>query len=115
MICFSMLLVSFILLQLSDEPNLLFLFALIYGIAHGGFFAVASPSVADYFGTRSHGTIFGVVLFFGTLGGTAGPLLAGRIFDLTGSYDIAFLLLSGLAVFGLLLASWLRPLTAASQ
>ena len=111
MISFALLLSSFILLQVSAEPRVLFLFALIYGIAHGGFFAVASPSVAEYFGTRSHGMIFGTVIFAGTLGGTVGPLLSGRIFDLTGSYQIAFFILSGLAIFGLLLASRLRPLT----
>jgi cyanate permease len=55
--------------------------------------------------------IFGTVIFAGTLGGTVGPLLSGRIFDLTGSYQIAFFILSGLAIFGLLLASRLRPLT----
>jgi MFS family permease len=115
MICFALLLTSLILLQTSNDPRLLFLFALIYGVAHGGFFAVASPSVANYFGTRSHGLIFGVVFFAGTLGGTVGPLLSGKIFDLTGSYDIAFLLLTGFAVFGLLLASGLRPLMAVSQ
>ena len=115
MICFSMLLTSFILLQLLDEPRLLFLFALIYGIAHGGFFVVASPSVAHFFGTRYHGFIFGIVLFVGTLGGTAGPLLAGKIFDVTGSYDIAFLLLTGFATFGLLLTSRLRALTVSDS
>jgi nitrate/nitrite transporter NarK len=58
---------------------------------------------------RSHGTIFGFVLFFGTLGGTVGPLLSGRIFDVTGSYDIAFMILIGFAIFGLLLTAALRP------
>ena len=115
LICFALLLVSFILLQTLTDPQLLFLFALIYGIAHGGFFAIVSPSVADYFGTKSHGAIFGVVFFAGTLGGTIGPLLSGMIFDLTGNYKIAVLLLSGFAIFGLLLASRLRPSPIANQ
>ena len=108
-ICFLVLLVTLTLLQVSTDPRLLFVFAPIYGIAHGGFFAIASPSVAHYFGMRSHGTIFGFVLFFGTLGGTVGPLLSGRIFDVTGSYDIAFMILIGFAIFGLLLTAALRP------
>ena len=107
--CFLVLLATLILLQVSTDPRLLFVFAPIYGIAHGGFFAIASPSVAHYFGMRSHGTIFGFVLFFGTLGGTVGPLLSGRIFDVTGSYDIAFMILIGFAIFGLLLTAALRP------
>ena len=108
-ICFLVLLVTLTLLQVSTDPRLLFVFAPIYGIAHGGVFAIASPSVAHYFGMRSHGTIFGFVLFFGTLGGTVGPLLSGRIFDVTGSYDIAFMILIGFAIFGLLLTAALRP------
>ena len=106
--CFLLLLATLILLWLSTDPRLLFVFAPIYGIAHGGFFAIASPSVAHYFGMRSHGMIFGFVLFFGTLGGTAGPLLSGRIFDVTGSYDIAFVAMIGFAMFGLLLSLALR-------
>ena len=107
--CFFTLFLSLIILQISFQPWMLFLFALIYGVAHGGFFAVASPSVADFFGTRAHGTIFGLIIFFGTLGGTIGPVIAGAMFDQTKSYEIAFLLLTGVAVFGLILTSRLSP------
>ena len=113
--CFMVLLATLILLRFSTDPRLLFVFAPIYGIAHGGFFAIASPSVAQYFGMRSHGVRFGFVLFFGTLGGTIGPLLSGRIFDVTGSYDIAFIVLIGFAMFGLLLSSVLRPVKPANM
>ena len=109
MICFATLLLSLIFLQTSSDPGLLFLFALIYGVAHGGFFTVASPSAAEFFGTRAHGMIFGFILFFGTLGGTIGPLIAGIIFDHTNSYENAFLLLTGIAVFGLFVTNQLRP------
>ena len=109
MICFATLIFSLIFLQISSEPRLLFLFALIYGAAHGGFFTVASPSTADFFGTRAHGIILGLILFVGTLGGTIGPLIAGTIFDYTRSYETAFLLLTGMAVFGLIVTSRLRP------
>ena len=59
--------------------------------------------------------IFGFVLFFGTLGGTAGPLLSGRIFDVTGSYDIAFVAMIGFAMFGLLLSLALRRVKLADE
>jgi hypothetical protein len=44
-----------------------------------------------------------MVLAGGTLGGTAGPLMAGRAFDVTGSYRIAFRVLTLLAVIGFVL------------
>jgi cyanate permease len=42
-------------------------------------------------------------VFFGTIGGAAGPILAGRIFDLTQSYSWAFIVLTILAMLGLVL------------
>ena len=75
-------------------PWVLFFAVALYGFAHGGFFTVVSPTVAEYFGLRAHGAIFGIILFCGVLAGSAGPLLAGRIFDLTGSYDPAFMTLA---------------------
>ncbi|MBX2882000.1 MAG: MFS transporter [Granulosicoccus sp.] len=95
-------------LLIIENPSNLYLFALAYGIAHGGLFTVVSPTVAEYFGMKAHGAIFGVILFFGTLGGAAGPLLAGVLFDLLGSYQLTFALLSALALAGLLLAISLR-------
>lgn len=64
----------------------LFLVVALYGFAHGGLFTLASPVVAEYFGMRAHGTNFGIIVFFGTIGGSIGPILVGWIFDLLGSY-----------------------------
>ncbi len=88
---------------------MLFLFAAIYGSAHGSFFTVVSPTVAELFGTGSHGVLFGIVLFSGAIGGSVGQLIAGRIFDVTGSYQLVFLVLTGMAVVGLILITLLRP------
>jgi MFS transporter, OFA family, oxalate/formate antiporter len=108
-ICFAVLLTSFVLLQLAETTWMLFLFAIIYGFAHGGFFTVMSPTLAEFFGIGSHGVIFGMVLFSGTVGGAAGPLLAGILFDASGSYQVTFWILTGFGVLGLALTSALRP------
>jgi len=108
-ICFCIFLCGFIWLQMAREAWMLFLFAVIYGFAHGGFFTVVSPTLAELFGTGSHGLLFGIVLFCGTIGGAIGPLLAGRTFDVTGSYQMVFLVLSGLAGIGIVLITLLRP------
>ena len=110
MICFVVLLASFVLLQFSEATWMLFLFAAIYGFAHGGFFTAMSPTLAEFFGTGSHGVIFGIVLFSGTIGGAIGPLLAGSLFDMTGSYEVVFLTLTGSCLLGLLLTFALRPM-----
>ena len=109
-ICFIILFCGLIVLQLAAEAWMLFLFAVIYGFAHGGFFTVVSPMVAELFGTGSHGLLFGIILFSGTLGGALGPLMAGRTFDVTGSYQIVFLVLSVLTLLGSVLMILLRPI-----
>lgn len=108
-ICFIILLGGLAWLQVSSSAWMLFIFAAIYGFAHGGLFTVMSPTVAELFGTGSHGLLFGLVLFSGTLGGAVGPLMAGRIFDLSGSYRVVFIILSIMALIGVGLITTLRP------
>jgi len=99
-----LLLSSLFFLRHIDDPRYLFGFAALYGFAHGGFFTVVSPTLAEYFGMRSIGTVFGAVVFFGAFSGAAGPFVAGLIFDSTGSYVSAFTLLAVLATVGLFMA-----------
>ena len=110
MICFIILFCSLIWLQVAGSAWMLFLFAVVYGFAHGGLFTVVSPTVAELFGTGSHGVLFGIVLFSGNIGGAISPILAGRIFDVMGSYRIIFLMLIVVAATGFVLVSLLRPL-----
>jgi len=111
--CFTLLLISLVFLRTIDDPRYLFGFAALYGFAHGGFFTVISPTIAEYFGMRALGTIFGAVVFFGAFSGAAGPLIAGWIFDSAGSYDWAFTLLASLTTLGLLMAISLKSLNLA--
>lgn len=108
-ICFVILAVALFWLQSARELWMLYLFAAIYGFAHGGFFTLLSPLVAELFGLSSHGAIFGTVYFAGTIGGAIGPLLAGRIFDVTGNYQLAFLISAVVSGIALILALLLRP------
>jgi predicted MFS family arabinose efflux permease len=103
------LLGALIWLQQAGEAWMLYPFAAIYGFAHGGFFALLSPLVADLFGLKSHGELFGAVFFAGTLGGAAGPPLAGRIFDTTGSYFPAFRIFTAFSGGALALSLLLKP------
>lgn len=108
-ICFLCLTIGLIWLQLSDKLWMLLLFAVIHGFAHGGFFTLISPLLADLFGTRSHGVIFGLVFSISTVGGAIGPVVAGYMFDITGSYEIIFLVLTGMSTLGLIATALLKP------
>jgi MFS family permease len=83
--------------------------AYIYGFNHGGLFTVFSPKIAELFGTRAHGSIFGAVLVSSAFGGAIGPYLAGRMFELTGNYKLVFVILAILSVMMIGLNLTLRP------
>jgi MFS family permease len=93
-----------------ENPWILFLFAPIYGFTHGAFFTLISPTVAEFFGTRSHGVIFAIVLLHGTIGGAMSPIIAGLVFDATGTYQPVFITLSVLAFTGLILINFVQKI-----
>lgn len=96
-------------LAATGELWTLYLFAVIFGLAYGGLAAMESPIVAELYGLSSHGVIMGVASFGFTAGGAVGPVVAGRIFDVLGSYQIAFLICAVVGVSGIILAWMLRP------
>lgn len=100
-ICFILLILALLWMQLAGELWMLCLFAVAYGFAHGGLFTVISPIVAEYFGLRSHGALFGIVFFSSMVGGAIGPVIAGHIFDITGSYNLAFWICTAVAAIAL--------------
>lgn len=108
--CFIIFVAAFSWLQLVKSSWSLILFTLVYGFAHGGFYAIISPVVAEFFGTRSHGSILGVVICIASVGGAIGPILTGRIFDKLASYQLAFLILLVLASLGLVMTLLSGPL-----
>ena len=114
-LCFLLLFVSLLWLQVADKLWMLYLFACLYGLAHGGFFTVISPMVAEWFGIGSHGALVGIVVYLGTTGGAIGPIMAGRIFDITGSYGAAFWLITAVAALGLALILALKPVQRTGQ
>ncbi len=110
LICLLFLLTGLTWIQFAKNLWMLYLFAAIYGFAHGGFFSLNSPLVAKLFGTKAHGLIFGIVIFCSTIGGAIGPIMAGHIFDVSKSYQTVFMILTVLSVIGLILAASLRPI-----
>jgi len=109
LVCFFLLISGLLWLQAADSLFRLYLFAGVYGLAHGGFFTAISPIAAEIFGIRAHGTILGIIVCFGTTGGAIGPIIAGRLFDMSGSYTSAFLALIVISLCGLAVLLPLKP------
>ena len=109
-LCLVPIVIALVSMMGVTEISLLFPIMAIYGFGHGGFFTVVNPTAASYFGVRALGSIFGLIVFFGTLSGAIGPIVAGWIFDVAGSYFYAFgILASGSAISLLLLLLLPKP------
>ncbi len=107
-IAFALSTTAFILIQFAREAWMFYLFAVLEGISHGTFYTLISPLLAQLFGLGSLGAILGAVIFIGTIGGAIGPVLAGRVFDITGSYQSFFLLCLALSIAAIILMLFLR-------
>ena len=106
---FTLMVVALCWLVPARELWMLYVFAVIFGFAQGGVAPSESPMVASLFGLRSHGLIYGVLSLGFTIGASIGPLMTGYIFDLTGSYQAAFLVGAVVGFVGLILSIILRP------
>jgi MFS family permease len=86
------------------------------GFGFGMRIAQLSTIPADVFAGPHLGAILGVVQSGGGLGGAIGPFLGGWLFDVTGSYRLAFLA-ACVAVAGSAVAAWFaaRPTASAPQ
>ncbi len=76
----------------SNSMWLLVAFLLTYGPGFGGPIPLWPGLQADFFGTRSFGSIMGLLTLTSVIGGLASPIVAGWIFDTTESYRLAWLI-----------------------
>jgi MFS family permease len=105
--CFVMS-ASLFWLVFSTDVWMLYLFAVTLGFSLG--MGVAeSPMIAGLFGLGSHGLLLGMAHFAFTLGAATGPFVTGYIFDMTGSYQVAFLVCAAFGILALVLAVMIKP------
>jgi MFS family permease len=78
--------------------------AVFYGFFYGGVIPLVPGLTGHLFGTRSLSQLIGIVSGIGIGVGSLGPVIAGLVFDRTGSYAISFILAAGTLVLAGILA-----------
>ena len=111
LINFFLLAISLLWLLRVRDLGMFYLFAVVFGFSWGGLSIFNSLMTAEIFGLKAHGAIMGLVIFVYTTGSAIGPVLAGHIFDITGSYNSAFIVTAALGVAGFIVASLLPTAT----
>jgi MFS family permease len=109
LIGFTLMVVSLLWLLVAKELWALNLFAAIFGFGYSGLLVLESPLIVRLFGLGSLGVIMGSVEFVSATLSTPSSIIAGYIFDIMGSYQLAFLILAGVSIIGLILSLLLRP------
>jgi MFS family permease len=93
-----------------DSVGALPVFVPIFGIGLGGSAVLFPLLVGECFGLRAYGQILGVVMLAAALGVATGPVITGRIFDVSGSYAAAFALhVAAFLVAAFIIALLRRP------
>jgi MFS family permease len=106
------------LLAVGNSPVFLVLYVVLFGAGFGGAEAVFSVVLAEFFGVRSLGQVYGALTLMGTVGAFIGPVLAARVYDVTNSYYwavVAFGILSALAATMIALASKPKTFTVTDR
>ena len=90
-------------------PYALFSFSALFGIGLGGMLSVPPVAYADYYGRQSLGVIRGVTEPFTSGGQAIGAIAMGAVFDIAGSYYIAFVAFTIVGAVTALLLQLARP------
>jgi predicted MFS family arabinose efflux permease len=106
---FMVLLAALVLLLPAKDVWTFYLFAALFGFAWSSGVAV-SPLVAELFGLGSHGFILALASIGFNIGAVFGPVAGGYIFDVTHSYQLAFILCIVLSIVGVILPLLLKPI-----
>jgi sugar phosphate permease len=90
---FFLMAVGMLLLLDVTAAESLIVYALLFGFGYGSITALMPFLLADRFGRHILGASYGMMVFFVmAVGGASGPMIAGYIYDLNGSYTGAWLL-----------------------
>lgn len=101
---------AYLLLAQSHSLGLILVFAAIIGFGYGTLFACSAPLIAELFGLKHFGVIFGLVFTsFGFVSGLLGPVATGLILQSTeNSYAAAYIFLGLLCFVSAVLMLFVR-------
>ena len=89
-----------LVLMNADSMLSVYLFIFLFGVGFGGGIPLGTAIRAEYFGRAAFGKIMGFSAPVGMISSAVGPIMAGHMYDVTGSYRYAFMAISALVLCG---------------
>jgi len=85
-----------ILIFISITPStpvfMLYVYAVLFGLGVGSWLPVLIVLIGQNFGLVAFGSIMGMLTLLQTIGSATGPLVAGTMYDVTGTYRVIFII-----------------------
>jgi len=99
---------GYLIIMSPGQPALLLSLAVaLLGASAGGQLHMLVYLTTRHFGMRAFGSIFGFIGSAVIIAGGSGPLVAGRLYDYFGNYQMMLMVGIPMAVIGTLLLLWL--------
>jgi MFS family permease len=103
------------LLYFTSTPGVIYIFAVVFGIAFGGDYMIIPLMAAELFGLKVMGRVMGLVLTMDGLAEALSPMLVGKLHDLSHNYVNGFAALIGMAVIGAIAVALLPKKTVKDE
>ncbi len=101
-VCISQAIMMFLFSRVSTIPTFIVGSAVV-GFSYGACLSLFPSTCADYWGTKNLGLNYGILFTAWGVGGVFGPILAGKIADGTGSYQMAYVISAALLILAAIL------------
>lgn len=105
----SLLSLGFFLFCFVDIPWVMIVFLIVFPIGFGGSIVLRGAILLEYFGRQAFGRLLGLMMGVAAAGGMIGPIMAGFIFDTTGSYHNTWISLGITSSVSVLLVLFIGP------
>jgi MFS family permease len=92
--------VAVVVVLLAHSTALIFVFAVLLGVAFGGRTPLTTAIRGVYFGRRAFASITGISMIPMNVLLLAAPLFAGLMFDITASYAVPFITIAAVSFVG---------------
>jgi MFS transporter, OFA family, oxalate/formate antiporter len=97
LVCVSQAIVMFLFPHFSTITTFIVGSAVV-GISYGACLSLFPATTADHWGTKNLGLNYGILFTAWGVGGVLGPILAGKVADATGSYEMAYTISAALMI-----------------
>ena len=113
--CLTLEAAAFFGLAVSSDLSLLYPSAALFGFSYGGTTALFPAIIGDFYGRLAVGAIVGFIFSLAGSMAAFGPMAAGYLYDVYGSYDLAFFMSAFCNLFGAVLLCFVKKPAALPQ